>query len=341
MNSKEQCQIWPTIDIVFQRIMGTPENSDILIHFLNSILHLTLKHSITQVQFFCQDAIYVTANTELQEQLNIAIYMVNEDSEIQMQHDMMKMTKQYASTQLWNDISNNSNENDKIIIINILDFNHFHTQERKREMGLFDDSTNTVLTNKFCIKYFELLKYSYQDLSDNENIWMSFLKKPTIYDKKQEIVFYKVFHILKIIEKDSVFMNAYNNRMNQIQVYRAAIKIQKENVYKEQTLQNQLEEKQKYELKLRKQLKYSEMKMKNSSKVKYELYIVKQIESVYYNVLKPSSIIKYSQRKLQIHVSIIKQCATHLKILKSYMEQTIRNKKYWNAKEIFYRYLNR
>ncbi|CAL6102595.1 Hypothetical_protein [Hexamita inflata] len=179
--------------------------------------------------------------------------MVNEDSEIQMQHDMMKMTKQYASTQLWNDISNNSNENDKIIIINILDFNHFHTQERKREMGLFDDSTNTVLTNKFCIKYFELLKYSYQDLSDNENIWMSFLKKPTIYDKKQEIVFYKVFHILKIIEKDSVFMNAYNNRMNQIQVYRAAIKIQKENVYKEQTLQNQLEEKQKYELKLRKQ----------------------------------------------------------------------------------------
>ncbi|CAL6032642.1 Rpn_family recombination-promoting nuclease/putative transposase [Hexamita inflata] len=127
MNVKEQCQICPTIDIVFQRIMGTPENSDILIHFLNSILHLTLKRSITQVQFFCQDAIYVTANTELQEQLNIAIYMVNEDNEIKMQHDMVKMTKYYASNQLLYDISN-SNEKDKIIIINILDFNHFNPQ---------------------------------------------------------------------------------------------------------------------------------------------------------------------------------------------------------------------
>ncbi|CAL6032638.1 Hypothetical_protein [Hexamita inflata] len=177
-------------------------------------------------------------------------------------------------------------------------------------------------------------------MSDNENIWMSFLKKPTIYDKKQEIVFYKVFHILKIIEKDRVFMNEYN-RMNQIQVYRAAIKIQKENVYKEQTLQNQLEEKQKQELKLRQQFEIQ----RNENEKQLE----SKIQAIYSEADRTSILQcfetfinhKIFLHKLQIHVSIIKRYATHLKMLKSYMKLTIRSKIFQNAKEVFFRYLNR
>lgn len=178
----------PKNDIVFQKIFGMKEHKHILISFLNSILNLTGKNAIKDVEFEEKhlDVSLITSEklsildlhvtTETNMSVNVEIQLIN-------QYNMIKRTIFYMAKMLLNQLKKGEDYSclNKTITINILNFNYLEGESFIKKYGLFEKESKKLLTDLLEYVFVELPKFTETNKDYNNKLhkWLIFLSNPT------------------------------------------------------------------------------------------------------------------------------------------------------------------
>lgn len=174
-------QLLPINNLIFKKIFGDPKNSNILIHFLNSVIKPS--DPITRVEI---------AQTELTSEMfstkSIRLDILAETNnheliDIEMQKgkdDFMSYRSIYYWARLFTGqlATGDPYKNLKrTITISILDFNMFNDDRYWRKFHIKDDFDNQILNNLLELHFIELNKIQTIN-KDPITLWMKFLKYP-------------------------------------------------------------------------------------------------------------------------------------------------------------------
>lgn len=182
-------KIKPLNDFIFKKIFGEKGNEDILISFINAVLKRTKKEPIVEVE--------IIENKQLTKELIIdktGIIDVraktsngeNIDIEVQLtdQGNMDKRTLFYWGKMYLENIKQDQDYTslEKVITINILDFEFLGTENYQSSFHLWEDiEKDYMLTDVVEIHFLELPKFrSKKDRDYRENgieRWLAFLEK--------------------------------------------------------------------------------------------------------------------------------------------------------------------
>ncbi|WP_459477163.1 Rpn family recombination-promoting nuclease/putative transposase [Clostridium saccharoperbutylacetonicum] len=177
----------PKNDIVFQKIFGMKEHRHILISFLNSILNLTGKNVIKDVEFEEKHLdvsliaseklsildLHVTTETNMN--VNVEIQLIN-------QYNMIKRTIFYMSKMLLSQLKKGEDYSclNRTVTINILNFNYLEDENFIKRYGLFEKESKKSLTDLLEYIFIELPKFSEANKDYNNKLhkWLTFLSNP-------------------------------------------------------------------------------------------------------------------------------------------------------------------
>lgn len=159
-----------------------------MISFLNSILNLTGKNAINEVEF---EEKHLDVSLIASEKLSILDLNVttetgmNVNGEIQLinQYNMIKRTIFYMSKMLLSQLKKGedySNLN-RTVTINILDFNYLEGEKFIKNYALFEKETKESLTDLLEYIFIELPKFTEinKDYNNKLHKWLTFLSNPT------------------------------------------------------------------------------------------------------------------------------------------------------------------
>ena len=177
----------PKNDVVFQRIFGNPENEEILVSFLNSLLSSTEKERIKYVEYVdtklndievVDDKIGildVRVTTDKGTHINVEIQLIN-------RFNMINRTLFYWSRLYSSQIKKGANYKDlnRTITINILNFDYLDSEKYHNIFHLYEDDLKIKLTDLLEIHFLELPKFIHQKpkLNNSLNGWLTFLVSP-------------------------------------------------------------------------------------------------------------------------------------------------------------------
>ncbi|WP_139490585.1 Rpn family recombination-promoting nuclease/putative transposase [Brevibacillus dissolubilis] len=174
----------PKVDFVFKRIFGTEENKDILLAFLNAILHPPDGQDLTEIALLDPhlnpdmvgdktSILDVRAITAAGIPINIEIQLFNK-------YNIEKRTLYYWAKLYQEQLEQGQNyrELKKAVTINIVDFNCLETDEFHSVFRVREDRTGQLLTDDLEIHFLELRKLTSQQAMPNERLmkWMMFLQ---------------------------------------------------------------------------------------------------------------------------------------------------------------------
>ena len=184
----------PKNDVVFQKLFGMKNHKNILISFLNSILNLTGKNAIKEVEF---EEKHLDVSLIASEKLSILDLHVTTESninvnvEIQLinQYNMIKRTIFYMSKMLLSQLKKGEDYSclNRTVTINILNFDYLEGENFIKSYGLFEKDTKELLTDLLEFIFIELPKFKERDKFINKNKeyneklykWLTFLSNPT------------------------------------------------------------------------------------------------------------------------------------------------------------------
>lgn len=177
----------PKNDIVFQKIFGMKEHKNILISFLNSILNLTGKNIIKDVEFEEKHLdvsliaseklsildLHVTTETNLN--VNVEIQLIN-------QYNMIRRTVFYMSKMLLSQLKKGEDYSclNRTVTINILNFNYLDGESFIKRYGLFEKESKKSLTDLLEYIFIEVPKFTETDKDYKNKLhkWLTFLANP-------------------------------------------------------------------------------------------------------------------------------------------------------------------
>ena len=169
-------------------------HKNILISFLNSILNLTGKNAIKEVEF---EEKHLDVSLIASEKLSILDLHVTTESninvnvEIQLinQYNMIKRTIFYMSKMLLSQLKKGEDYSclNRTVTINILNFDYLEGENFIKSYGLFEKDTKELLTDLLEFIFIELPKFKERDKFINKNKeyneklykWLTFLSNPT------------------------------------------------------------------------------------------------------------------------------------------------------------------
>jgi predicted transposase/invertase (TIGR01784 family) len=212
--------------VVFQRIFGNPENEEILISFLNSLLKGTESEKIEQVEYVdtklnnidvADDKIGVLdvrVTTDKGTHINIEIQLINK-------YNMINRTLFYWSRLYSGQLKRGAGYKDlnRTITINILNFEYIVSEKYHNIYHLYEDELQTKLTDLLEIQFVELPKFlRRQPKIDNSlNGWLAFLINPNREGiDMAEPVIKKAITVLDMLSRDPETVRLAELRMKKI-----------------------------------------------------------------------------------------------------------------------------
>ena len=184
-------KVKPLNDFIFKKIFGEKGNEDILIAFINAVLKRTKKEQIVEVEIIDNKQltkelildktgiIDVRAKTSKGENIDIEVQLTD-------QGNMDKRTLFYWGKMYLENIKQGQDYTslEKVITINILDFEFLGTESYQSSFHLWEDiEKDYMLTDVVEIHFLELPKFrKKKDKDYRENAierWLMFLEKDT------------------------------------------------------------------------------------------------------------------------------------------------------------------
>ncbi|MDB2085829.1 MAG: Rpn family recombination-promoting nuclease/putative transposase [Clostridium sp.] len=184
-------KVKPLNDFIFKKIFGEKGNEDILIAFINAVLKRTKKEQIVEVEIIDNKQltkelildktgiIDVRAKTSKGENIDIEVQLTD-------QGNMDKRTLFYCGKMYLENIKQGQDYTslEKVITINILDFEFLGTESYQSSFHLWEDiEKDYMLTDVVEIHFLELPKFrKKKDKDYRENAierWLMFLEKDT------------------------------------------------------------------------------------------------------------------------------------------------------------------
>ena len=234
----------PKNDIVFQKIFGSPENEEILISFLNSLLSSTQNEKIKNVSYVdtklnnievIDDKIGildVRVVTDKGTHINIEIQLINK-------YNMINRTLFYWSRLYSGQIKRGSSYKDlnKTITIKILNFDYIENEKYHNIYHLYEKELKTKLTDLLEIQFVELPKFLRQQPKINNSLdgWLTFLVDPNREGiEVAEPVIKKAITVLDILSRDPETIRLAELRMKKLLDEKSAIEGAKEEGRKEE-----------------------------------------------------------------------------------------------------------
>ncbi|MDI9215749.1 MULTISPECIES: Rpn family recombination-promoting nuclease/putative transposase [Clostridium] len=182
-------KVKPLNDFIFKKIFGEKGNEDILISFINAVLKRTKKEPIVEVEIIDNKQltkelildktgiIDVRAKTSKGENIDIEVQLTN-------QGNMDKRTLFYWGKMYLENIKQGQDYTslEKVITINILDFEFLGTDSYQSSFHLWEDiEKDYMLTDVVEIHFLELPKFrnkKNKDYKENDiERWLMFLEK--------------------------------------------------------------------------------------------------------------------------------------------------------------------
>lgn len=232
-------KVSPTVDIAFKKVFGEEKNKGILIHFLNSILERTTD-PIVDLQF---------ANTEIQPEaladklsrLDVLVRtnkneIINIEIQVKNTGNIVDRSLYYASKLISQSLSSGQSYQSlpKFIMINLLGYKAFNDETRHRTVALMDTVKHEKYTDMLEFHFFELPKYT-APTTNSAEAWIFFLKDPndgSFTNPQTPEEFTAAREALLMLEKDSIFVNQYEQRekdvRDQISAVESALQKQRE-----------------------------------------------------------------------------------------------------------------
>lgn len=222
-------KIKPLNDFIFKKIFGEKGNEDILIAFINAVLKRTNKESIVEVEIIdnkqltkelIEDKtgiIDVRAKTSRGENIDIEVQLTD-------QGNMDKRTLFYWGKMYLENIKQGEDfkKLEKVITINILDFEFLGTENYQASFHLWEDiEKDYMLTDVVEIHFLELPKFrKKQNKNYKENAierWLAFLEKDTPETTLKELMemepaIEKAENKLEYLSSDEKVMQLYWER---------------------------------------------------------------------------------------------------------------------------------
>jgi predicted transposase/invertase (TIGR01784 family) len=241
----------PKNDVVFQRIFGNPENEEILISFLNSLLKGTEKEKIEHVEYVdtklnnievADDKIGVLdvrVTTDKGTHINIEIQLVNK-------YNMINRTLFYWSRLYSGQLKRGTGYKDlnRTITINILNFDYIDSEKYHNIYHLYEDELQTKLTDLLEIQFVELPKFLRRQpkIDTSLNGWIAFLINPSREGiDMAEPVIKKAITVLDMLSRDPETVRLAELRMKKILDERSMLEGAKEEGKIEGKLEGKLE----------------------------------------------------------------------------------------------------
>ncbi|NFE93564.1 Rpn family recombination-promoting nuclease/putative transposase [Clostridium botulinum] len=182
-------KVKPLNDFIFKKVFGEKGNEDILISFINAVLKRTKKEPIVEIEIIDNKQlnkalildktgiIDVRAKTSKGENIDIEVQLTD-------QGNMDKRTLFYWGKMYLENIKQGQDYTslEKVITINILDFNFLGTESYQSSFHLWEDiEKDYMLTDVVEIHFLELPKFrNKKDKDYRENDierWLMFLEK--------------------------------------------------------------------------------------------------------------------------------------------------------------------
>lgn len=182
-------RVKPLNDFIFKKVFGEKGNEDILISFINAVLKRTKKEPIVEIEIIdnkqlTKDVIMdktgiidVRAKTSKDEHVDIEVQLTN-------QGNMDKRTLFYWGKMYLENIKQGEDyaNLEKVITINILDFEFLGTSSYQSSFHLWEDmEKDYMLTDVVEIHFLELPKFrnkKNKDYRENDiERWLAFLEK--------------------------------------------------------------------------------------------------------------------------------------------------------------------
>ena len=193
-------KVKPLNDFIFKKIFGEKGNEDILISFINAVLKRTKKEPIVEVEIIDNKQltkelivdktgiIDVRAKTSKGENIDIEVQLTD-------QGNMDKRTLFYWGKMYLENIKQGQDYTtlEKVITINILDFEFLGTESYQSSFHLWEDiEKDYMLTDVVEIHFLELPKFrkkKYKDFRENDiERWLMFLEKDTPEATLKELI---------------------------------------------------------------------------------------------------------------------------------------------------------
>lgn len=182
-------KVKPLNDFIFKKIFGEKGNEDILISFINAVLKRTNKESIIEIEIIDNKQltkevindktgiIDVRARTSKGENIDIEVQLTD-------QGNMDKRTLFYWGKMYLENIKQGEDYTslEKVITINILDFDYLKTESYQSSFHLWEDiEKDYMLTDMVEIHFLELPKFRRKQNKNYKNNaierWLAFLEK--------------------------------------------------------------------------------------------------------------------------------------------------------------------
>ena len=222
-------KVKPLNDFIFKKIFGEKGNEDILISFINAVLKRTNKEPIIEIEIIDNKQltkevindktgiIDVRARTAKGENVDIEVQLTD-------QGNMDKRTLFYWGKMYLENIKQGEDYTslEKVITINILDFDYLKTESYQSSFHLWEDIENDyMLTDMVEIHFLELPKFrrkknkNYRDNAIER--WLAFLEKDIPEATLKELMdlepaIEKAERRIEYLSSDEETMNTYWER---------------------------------------------------------------------------------------------------------------------------------
>ncbi|WP_010235130.1 Rpn family recombination-promoting nuclease/putative transposase [Clostridium arbusti] len=231
------CRLNPKVDFAFKKLFASPENKDLLISFINSML--SEHEQISDIQLKNP---YNIANYRKGKMTILDIKAVDEkgvwyDIEMQLaEQSFYDKRAFYYWAKVYSDQIESGDDFEtlrKTIAINILDFNYIDEEDFHNVYKVFNEKSKKEFSNIFEMHFIELNKFKkdYKSLSSTLDRWVTFLNRAYEIDVNkipEELALDK--EVKRAIEKldimylDSEEREIYENDLKAMRDYKAELK---------------------------------------------------------------------------------------------------------------------
>ena len=207
----------PLNDFVFKKIFGSNENKDLLISLLNAILNPSDREKLIDLEVveenqLTKEMIYKkTGRLDVKAKTKCGMF-VNIEVQLQNQKDFEKRTLFYWGKMYIDSIKSGQRytELEKVITINILDFNYLDIDSFHSKFHLWEDNKKEfLLTDLIEIHFIEMPKFNQlikKDIINNSlQRWLKFLDKSISEDELKELL--KMDKSIKKAEKKLEYLS--------------------------------------------------------------------------------------------------------------------------------------
>lgn len=231
------CRINPKVDFAFKKLFGSPENKDILISFINSMIREEEKIKDIELKNPYNIASYRKGKMTILDIKAVDENGVWYDIEMQLaEQGFYDKRAFYYWAKVYSDQIESGEDFDllrKTIAINILDFNYLEEEHFHNVYRVYNEKTRKELSNIFEMHFIELGKFKkdYKDLNNTLDRWIAFLNKSYEIDVNkipqqlsEDEAVKKAIEKLDIMYLDSEERELYENDLKRMRIQKAELK---------------------------------------------------------------------------------------------------------------------